>query len=127
MIWFALEPCVHSRCESGYAAGPCTTLPLMSNREPWQGHSNSWSAGVQATEQPRWEQLTAKTLTAPAAFLATQPPKATLPGALSPPPSFITNPVSGGETNLVASMLARSLIDLSSGIVTSLVWVWPWG
>ena len=35
-------------------AGPFTTVPKRSNRDPWQGQSQVLSAGFHFTMQPRW-------------------------------------------------------------------------
>src|SRR5262249_29769374 len=70
MISSGVFPCFHSRFESGYAAGPCATWPVIVKREPWQGHSKRLPAGVQPREQPSGEQFTANTLTWPAASFA---------------------------------------------------------
>ncbi len=65
-IWAGLVPSFQSRWESAYTAGPWTTLPSMLNCEPWHGQSKRLASAVNATEQPRWEQLIARTESLPA-------------------------------------------------------------
>src|SRR6202049_5076780 len=124
---FGSGPCCQVRCESGYAAGPCSTVPSRWKREPWQGQSNVLSFVLSPIGQPRCEQLIAKTFVVPLDF-ATKPPNARSPAALSPPPSAMMKAVLGvvGASNLTASPSASWSIGL---VRTTLVgpFFWPLG
>ena len=41
---------------SGWTAGPSSTAPSTSNREPWHGQSQLRSAPLKRSRQPRWVQ-----------------------------------------------------------------------
>src|SRR5260370_7393423 len=114
------------RCERGSCAGPCSTLPSRWKREPWQGQSNVLASALSAIEQPRWEQLMAKTFTFPVWSLTTYPPKASSPAALSPPPSAMTKAELGlvGASNLTAWPFASWSTGVGSDTVTT-VFSWP--
>src|SRR6266566_1278486 len=131
-ISLGLGPCFQERWERGYAAGPWSTLPSRRNREPWHGQSklaSGWpgAALASATEQPRCEQLIAKTLTLPW-FLTTNPPKASSPDALSPPPSAMMNAELGlrGASNLTASPSCSWLMGVCSAMLMG-PFFWPLG
>src|SRR5438552_10368624 len=126
-IWSGVAPCFQVRCESGTGAGPCRTVPSMWNRDPWHGQSNVFSALLNATEQPRCEQLIAKTSTLPEC-LTTNPPKASSPGALSPPPSAMMNAVFGlrGASNLTTSLSCTWSMGVWSATLTG-PFFWPFG
>src|SRR5713101_5182818 len=116
------------RCERGSCTGPCSTLPSRWKREPWQGQSNVLSTALSAIEQPRWEQLMAKTFTLPVSSLTTYPPKASSPGALSPPPSAMMNAELGlvGASNLTAWPVVSWSTGVGSDTVST-VFFWPLG
>src|SRR5579859_4943700 len=121
-------PWCQVRCDSGYAAGPCSTVPSRWKRDPWQGQSKLGALWLSAIEQPRCGQLMAKTLTLPCWSLTTKPPKARSPPALSPPPSAIMKAELGlvGASNLTASPLASWSIGLVSDTFSA-VFFWPLG
>jgi hypothetical protein len=48
--WVA--PAQRERCSSGLVAGPSSTRPSMSKREPWHGQSQLRSTALKATWQP---------------------------------------------------------------------------
>src|ERR1700694_3768738 len=112
-------PCFHVRCERGTGAGPLSTVPSRWKREPWHGQSNDLSFAFNATEQPRCEQLMAKTETLPL-FLTAKPANASSPAALSPPPSAMMKAELGlaGALNLSASPSLSWSIGLSPGTAT---------
>src|ERR1700687_2010743 len=111
----ASGPGVQLRSDSGYAAGPWSTVPSRLKREPWQGQSKVLAVGLSAIEQPRCEQLIAKTWALPVGALTANPPNASSPAALSPPPLAMMKAVFGllGASNLIASPLPSWSIGLS--------------
>src|SRR2546425_663390 len=96
-------------------------------RDRWRGQSNVLAALLSATDQPRCEQLIAKTSTLPE-FLTTNPPKASSPGALSPPPSAMMNAVFGvrGASNLTASPSCSWSMGVCRATLTG-PFFWPFG
>src|SRR5258708_3241785 len=130
-IWMVLGSvlsCFQVRCDSGSAAGPCSTVPSRWKRDPGQGQSNVLASAFKAIEHPRWEQLIANTFTLPALSLTAKPPNARSPAALSPPPSAMMKAEFGlvGASNLIASPLASWSMDLVSDTLSG-VFFWPFG
>src|SRR5437016_8008330 len=120
--------CSQVRLDRGALAGPCRTLPSRWNREPWHGQSKLLSVSFSAIEQPRCEQLIARTCILPCWSLTAKPPKARSPAALSPPPSAMMKAEFGvlGASNLTASPFASWSIDFVSWTLI-LPFFWPFG
>src|SRR5882762_2305832 len=127
-IVLGLSPGFQVRSDSGAAAGPCRTVPSRLNREPWHGQSKVLSVALSPIGQPRCEQLIANTCVPPFSSLTANPPNASSPGALSPPPLAMTKAELGlvGASNLTASPGDRSVIGLAS-VIGMAVFFWPFG